>query len=230
VVARLVRRVLRQPAPASEPEPFPGSPLYWEQRYASGGTSGPGSYGVLAQFKADVLNGFVDRHRVATVTELGCGDGNQLSLARYPAYRGLDVAASAIDQCSERFAGDPTKSFYLFDPQRFHDRAGLFRSDLALSLDVVFHLVEDEQFKRYMTLLFDCASRFAGVYSSNSTDPDIGEHVRHRRFTDWVETHRPSWTLVENVVNPHRGTETGAVSDFWFYAAPDVAAPTVSSS
>lgn len=215
----LVRRVLRRPRPP-EPAPFPGSPAYWEHRYAEGGTSGVGSYGVLAQFKADTLNGFVARHGVVTVTELGCGDGNQLTLAEYPQYRGLDVAASAVDRCLALFPDDPTKSFYRYDPDRFCDRAGLFRSDLSLSLDVVFHLVEDERFEQYMALLFACGSRFVGVYSSNSTDPDPGAHVRHRRFVDWVDAQRPAWTLVEHVPNPYRGVEVGAVSDFWFWAAP----------
>lgn len=214
-LSRLVRRRV-----APQPEQFAGSPAYWEQRYAAGGTSGPGSYGVLAQFKADILNDFVARHGLTTVTELGCGDGNQLGLAHYPAYRGLDIAPSAVDLCIERFGDDTTKSFYRYDPQRFHDRAGLFRSDLALSLDVVFHLVEDELFTRYMTLLFDCGARFVGIYSSNSDDPDPGAHVRHRRFTQWVDAHRPTWRLAEHVPNPHRGTEAAAVADFWFYAAP----------
>lgn len=214
-----MRRVLRRPTPPAS-ESFPGSPRYWERRYADGGTSGVGSYGVLARFKADTLNDFVARRGVRTVTELGCGDGHQLSLAEYPAYRGLDVSASAIDRCVSLFGDDPTKSFYLYDQLRFHDRAGLFRSDLALSLDVVFHLVEDDVFERYMTVLFDCGERFVGVYSSNSTDQDPGDHVRHRRFTDWVERARPAWELVETVPNPHRGVEVGAVSDFWFYASP----------
>ena len=49
--------------------------------YASGGSSGPGSYGRLAAGKADFLNRFVEDHQIKTVLEIGCGDGNQLSLA-----------------------------------------------------------------------------------------------------------------------------------------------------
>ena len=197
---------------------FTDSRTYWEQRYASGGDSGRGSYDVLADFKAGVLNRFVAEHGITTVVELGCGDGNQLSLAEYPSYIGLDVAPSAIDRCKKLFAADATKSFFLYDPDRFIDRQGVFRRELAMSLDVVFHLVEDEVFDRYMTTLFDCASRFVCIYSSNDEQPDIGQHVRNRRFTPWVERHRPDWTMVEHVPNPHRGTVEGAISDFWFYA------------
>lgn len=200
----------------AQPE-FTDSRSYWEQRYATGGNSGKGSYDVLADFKAGVLNRFVAEHGITTVVELGCGDGNQLSLATYPSYIGLDVAPSAIDRCKKLFAADATKSFFLYDPDRFIDRHGVFRRDLALSLDVVFHLVEDDVFERYMTTLFDCASRFVCVYSSNDENPDIGVHVRNRRFLPWVEHNRPEWTLVEHVPNPHRGAVEGAISDFWFF-------------
>lgn len=70
---------------------------YWESRYATGGTSGPGSSGKLAEFKAEVLNSFVRRDNVLSVIEFGCGDGNQLSLASYP-----DCIA-----CHEGWALDP---------------------------------------------------------------------------------------------------------------------------
>jgi hypothetical protein len=45
-----------------------------------------GSYGKFAAFKAEVLNAFVQEMRVDTVIEFGCGDGNQLTLARYPLF------------------------------------------------------------------------------------------------------------------------------------------------
>jgi hypothetical protein len=34
---------------------------YWEENYANGGNSGNGSYGVLAQFKGDVINQFINK-------------------------------------------------------------------------------------------------------------------------------------------------------------------------
>src|ERR1700689_4886366 len=68
------------------------SPSYWDSRYAGGGNSGDGSYGNLAKFKASVLNQFVAENRIASVVEFGCGDGNQVSLAEYPRYVGIDVS------------------------------------------------------------------------------------------------------------------------------------------
>ncbi|GAJ08100.1 unnamed protein product, partial [marine sediment metagenome] len=57
---------------------FSGSREYWESRYAGGGTSGAGSYGKPAEFKAQVLNSFVKDNGISSVIEFGCGDGNQL--------------------------------------------------------------------------------------------------------------------------------------------------------
>jgi hypothetical protein len=42
---------------------FPDSATYWEQRYARGWNSGVGSYGRLAEFKAQVLNNFCSSER-----------------------------------------------------------------------------------------------------------------------------------------------------------------------
>src|SRR5258706_45661 len=90
---------------------FRGSGRYWESRYVSGGTSGAGSYGVQAEYKASFLNSFVADNNVRTVVEFGCGDGNQLRLAAYPSYLGLDVSSKAVHMCIEAFRSDQSKSF-----------------------------------------------------------------------------------------------------------------------
>lgn len=54
---------------------------YWEKRYAKGGNSGVGSYSILAEYKASVINNFVTKNNIKKVIEWGSGDCNQLSLA-----------------------------------------------------------------------------------------------------------------------------------------------------
>jgi len=181
---------------------FRGSGRYWEARYAAGGTSGAGSYGAQAEYKASFLNRFVADHEIQTVVELGCGDGNQLRLAEYPSYLGLDVSRTAIERCTELFREDASKSFAFYDPGLFEDRAGFLRGDLALSLDVVYHLVEDEVFDRYMRQLTAAAKRYVVVYASDDDRRAAAPHVRHRRFTEWVEAHAPALRLIETVPRP----------------------------
>src|ERR1700692_4583832 len=91
------------------------SARYWEGRYSQGGNSGEGSYGRLAEFKASVLNTFIREHKIQSVIEFGCGDGNQLTLASYPQYIGLDVSRTVIMKCITKFKSDNTKSFFLYD-------------------------------------------------------------------------------------------------------------------
>jgi SAM-dependent methyltransferase len=101
-IRKLAKRVLRGRGQALAKSAFPGVAPYWETRYAQGGTSGAGSAGRLAPFKAEVLNAFVEQHGVNTVFELGCGDGTQLTPARYPSYVGVDVSPTAVDLCRRR--------------------------------------------------------------------------------------------------------------------------------
>ena len=49
---------------------------------------------------------------------------------------------------------------------------GLPRADLTLSLDVIYHLVEDDVFVSAMRALFDKAARFVVIYASNQ-DADV---------------------------------------------------------
>lgn len=100
---------------------------YWERRYSAGGTSGEGSYGRLADFKAKVINDFVVEHDIRSAVEFGCGDGNQLSLLRLPRYIGLDVSASAIRRCIARYAKDRAKSFFFSTPRAFRTGLGCLR-------------------------------------------------------------------------------------------------------
>lgn len=180
---------------------FPGSKKYWEKRYSSGGNSGPGSYGKFAEFKAEIINSFVRDNKIKSIIEFGCGDGNQLSLFDFPNYRGLDVSKTAINLCRERFNNDKTKSFFFYNPKSFKENSE-FKVELALSLDVIFHLIEDEIFESYMRHLFSSSMKFVIIYSSNM---DIKrreiDHVRHRRFTDWIKTNLPEWELMKRIKN-----------------------------
>lgn len=214
----LVRNLLRplRRLAGHGPVGFEGSALYWQRRYRTGGTSGPGSYGELALFKAEVLNRFVSTENVTSLIEFGCGDGHQLTLAEYPAYIGYDVSPDAVKMCRERFSRDPLKSFKVMEN---YDRE---LADATLSLDVIYHLVEDDTFHQYMEILFNSSMKWVVVYSSNfeGAGDDHAKHVRHREFTRWVHVYRPDWLLVRTVANrfPFRGDyETGSHADFFFF-------------
>lgn len=218
---KLVRRMLtggKKTAPAKPA--FAGVAPYWEKRYAEGGASGAGSLGRLAEFKAQVLNQFVEQYGIESVVELGCGDGSQLTLARYPSYVGVDVSQTAIERCRSLFAGDASKRFF-HASQRDEYQGGY---DLVLSLDVIFHLVEDYVYEEYVSDLQRYASRYIIIYSSNyDDDPERpwALHVRHRKFSDIFDGLADHWRLMKKIDNPYpfdqEDQENTTFADFYIY-------------
>lgn len=207
-------------------EAFPGTAAYWQARYAAGGDSGAGSYGRFAEFKARVLNALFEELELRTVIEFGCGDGNQLALLQVADYTGVDISAEAVARCRERFAGRSGRRFLTL--QDFDAAAPAPRAECTLSLDVVYHLVEDATFEAYMRRLFDAATRVVVVYSSNHDEAvqADGSHIRHRAFTRWVESNAPGWRLLRHVPNEHpfRGDyRTGSFADFFVFVRADAA-------
>lgn len=217
IIGDLARQVFwRLVVSKQKPGPFAGAEKYWGDRYAAGGNSRIGSYGKFPDFKAEVINAFVAKQGVHLVIEFGCGDGNQLMLARYPKYMGLDASETAVSKCSGLFASDQTKSF-----DHMHRYTGE-TADLTLSLDVIYHLVEDRVYENYMRTLFAASNRYVIIYSSDSDDNYgcEGTHVRHRKFSRWIHQNLPDWKLLEHIPNkyPYKGDyREGSLADFFIY-------------
>jgi len=157
---------------------------YWEKRYKQGGNSGAGSYNRLAEFKAQVINDFIKENNIKSIIEWGFGDGNQLSLLQIQSYVGYDVSETALRICREKFFKDKSKEFRCYDG-KVKDNAGTY--DLAISLDVLYHLVEDDKFCDYMQNLFISSDKFVCIYSSDYEEKQKEEHIKRRKFTKFVE-------------------------------------------
>lgn len=214
-IAYRIFRMLSKPIGPSNP--FQGSENYWKNRYQAGGNSGNGSYNLLAEFKAEILNTFVLENGVTSVIEYGCGDGNQLNLARYPKYTGFDVSPKALSMCLERFQNDSTKTFKLMETYAGET------AELTLSLDVIYHLVEDGVFVDYINTLFNSSHRYVIIYSSNidNNNDRTAPHVRHRHFSKWIKANKSEWKLQKHIPNkyPFNGTtKNGSFADFYIYS------------
>jgi SAM-dependent methyltransferase len=188
---------------------------YWEERYKAGGNSGLGSYGKLAAFKAQFINGFIRENQITRLLDFGCGDGNQAELLELESYLGFDVSPSAVQRCRDRFKGDPRRRFLLYEQGSFHAEVSDFQADLAISMDVVFHLVEEDVFVKYMEELFLSATRHVIIYSTNYDRNHPSPHHVDRHFTRYLERRMPEWELTRTLVNPYKGKEVQA--DFFVY-------------
>lgn len=224
-LVRLVRNTSRKIVPngirtkiSKYRYPFLGWEQYWESRYASGGNSGAGSYNDLAILKAAVVNEFVQTNAVEKGIEFGCGDGNQLKLASYPSYIGFDVSKTAVEVCRTLFKADGSKSFHLMDEYSAET------ATLVLSLDVIYHLVEDEVYENYMRTLFNASKKDVIIYPSDSEQgiPPGAKHIKFRHFTGYVKKNFPKWRLAQRMPNRYPfhyedGKESGSRSEFFFY-------------
>ena len=214
VVGKLLRKLKKR---FTKDAPFITSEKYWEDRYKRGGNSGAGSYNNLAEFKAEIINKFVKENQVSSVIELGCGDGNQLKYFNFKSYIGFDVSSAALSLCRNLYKNDPSKQFKLVK-----DYANE-KADLVLSLDVIYHLIEEEVYARYMNTLFNASNNYVIIYSSNEDNHennDIAPHVKHRKFTNWVSQNAPQFELVKHI--PNRYTfdgvnERSSYADFYIF-------------
>ncbi len=199
----------------SGPIAFENSRQYWEDRYRSGGSSGAGSYGRLARFKADFLNNFVEANNIHSIVEFGCGDGAQLALAEYPGYVGFDVSPLAVEICRKKFRKEGRYRFYHTDISL--EEEGSF--DLAVSLDVVYHLVEDDLFHNYMYRLFQSSRMWVIIYAYNFEKLSGPRHEPGREFLSWCKNNAGAWDLEQTVKNayPYDPKNKGKTSRADFY-------------
>jgi len=179
------------------------STSYWISRYETGGHSGQGSRGKLAYYKASVVNEIIKKYHIDKMIEFGSGDGYQCSLFNVESYIGFDVSEKMVQYCNNKYKHRGW-NFHTLQPTELLNNVS---SSLTLSLDVIFHLIEDEVFDTYMQNLLNCSEKFVLIYSSDR-DPEPGEklspHVKHRKYSDWIQKNAPDFTLVSRWTNPYR--------------------------
>jgi SAM-dependent methyltransferase len=164
---------------------------YWENRYQNNGNSGLGSYGSEAEFKANYINDIIAKFGIKTITDFGCGDGNQISLLKgFEQYNGYDFSPKAVNICAEKFKEDSKYNFEI-NPD------DLPVSDVTMSLDVTYHIIEDDYFEAYMHNLFKKSNKFVLIYSVNSTNNGgLATHLKNRLFVDWIKANYPMYEQI----------------------------------
>lgn len=165
------------------------SATYWINRYGRGGNSGAGSYGRLAEYKAEIVNDLVDEYGITRVTEFGFGDGNQASLFQIPSYQGVDVVPQVVEAARQKFADRVDWCFKTMG----EFEASPTSAEMCISLDVIYHLVEDQVFNSYMRRLTKSASKYVLIYASDRNKRIRQQHVRHRCYSDWMSAHAPEF-------------------------------------
>lgn len=145
---------------------------FWNLRYTDHPWlgSGPGSRGISADYKAELLSGLIRARGIRTIVDVGCGDCCWLN---HPAlqgcfndrgYLGLDLSEAVIAQNRRRFPGLSFATFDLLStplPMTF---------DLVICLDVLIHQVEPAAFESAAKRLVAATRRHALI--SCMADPE----------------------------------------------------------
>jgi 2-polyprenyl-3-methyl-5-hydroxy-6-metoxy-1,4-benzoquinol methylase len=111
---------------------------YWENRYASEGTSGDGSIGELRAWKWKVITEFLPT--LDHVIDIGCGDLSFWDDRNCKDYTGIDVSKTIIERNRKK---RPEWSFINSSAEKYMN--GL-KKEYVFCLDVLFHIMDLETF------------------------------------------------------------------------------------
>lgn len=178
---------------ASQTETF-DSARYWRSRHERSGQI-LGGWEAADDWKVELLNVLTRKHHIASVVDYGCGDGRIGARLVAPVYTGVDVAPAALDRAR---AARPDAEFRLLHPDAVPP---VIPADMAISTDVVYHLVEDARYDDHLRALFGSARHVVVIVSSDE-ELQVVEHVRHRRVVDDVLARFPGWRLRATVPPP----------------------------
>ena len=184
--------------------------IYWTNRYKTGGNSGAGSYNDLYILKRDIINDIISKKDIKSIIDFGCGDGNQIKEINIKKYIGFDIADSSINICKKKYNDDKTKEFYNYNMINSIDMKS---ANLTLSLDVLYHILEDDLFIDYIKNFFNYSNNYVLIYSSNVKGTK-NQHIYTRKFTDYISNLFPNWQLIKKIDQKY---PTKSSADFYLY-------------
>lgn len=198
---------------------------YWNGRYESGAGAGSGSRGRLAEFKLEVVQGLVDKYKVESVVDVGCGDGGQLSELSVKSYLGLDPSPVAVDKaCLYRVDTDASSWEY----EVFSEEIVMSGNahDMAISLDVLMHL-DEEAYRKHVEMLFHLSKRYVLIYAPNRLANGM-KLAPHMFFREWVGEIKDHFGIdpIEHVPNKYPAKDNSSsrndvsFSEFYLFDIP----------
>lgn len=185
---------------------------FWNNRYKNGGNSGSGSYGELYTFKTTIINDIIKKYNINNIIDFGSGDGNQIKELNINSYIGLDISEEAINICKQKYKDDKSKSFFVNNDFNYSSKA-----DMCISLDVLYHILEEDSFMDYLKKLFNSSKKIVLIYSNNY-EGHIHYHIHTRKFTDYIDKYINNWKLL-NIIKQQFPDKSSA--DFYIFEYKD---------
>ena len=129
------------------------------------------------------------------------------------------------DQTYGSFYRDPNKVSIIMTNHNFfvlnkNKKLTKTKVDLTVSLDVLYHLIEDIVYENYIKNLFNSESKFIIIYSCNfEDDGTFAKHVKPRKFTDhqFINQKYDLIHFEKNKYGDKKNTDTYSMSDWYIY-------------
>jgi hypothetical protein len=153
------------------------SAKFWTERYEMGDNSGSGSRGDLLNFKVDYINSFIRDNEIKSVLDFGHGDLEVAKKIEVDSYRGIDIF-----DCEDSGGLDLVKC-------KFTEYVGE-GADLVMCLDVLYHLLEDEQeyMRDSLIKMIEKSKKYIMIYAQDSTNYDFDtEYQEHLHNSKWLQ-------------------------------------------
>lgn len=151
---------------------------YWNNRYQGGRTSGDGSYGKEMERKVLLIRDLIKAcyPPIKTVLDFGCGDfnlGKEFLKHIDVQYTGYDFSETIVKRNEELYGTDSVK---------FTNKLPTKKSDVVICMDVLFHVVDDEEYEKTLKTLYNSYSRYliVSVIGKPEVRNDWSFHVKPR--------------------------------------------------
>ena len=157
---------------------------FWKAAYANGEDSGSGSGGFLLEEKIKFLNDVIEEEDIKTVLDFGHGDLRVARGINIKDYTGIDIF-------------DPEDDFGLNLINSRFDQYDGPSADAVFCLDVLYHILEDEQdyMTRTMDKLMEKSDRFLVIYAQDSRNTDRFDieyevHLYNSKWFQYMENQK----------------------------------------
>ncbi len=136
--------------------PTQSGTIYWERRYASGGSSGPGSVDEVRAWKWGVVRQYVGDPE--EVLDVACGDLSFWEGHDCASYVGIDVSPSVLAKDRER---RPPWSFIAASAAT---RLNV-RRKVVFCFDLLFHILDDDAYHAILDNLCEYTGEWLFLYT-----------------------------------------------------------------
>ena len=137
---------------------------FWNNKYRKGGISGKGSIGQYRNWKWTVIKDTIGKIEDKSFVDVGCGDMSFWTLPLFNKLRkckdyfGIDISEEIINT---NIIDYPDRNYLCCNAKDFV----LIKGDIVLAMDLLFHIMENEDFETILLRLCEYSEDWIIIYN-----------------------------------------------------------------